>query len=328
MSTEETQQVEEIGTEVEQQDSTITEELEAGIKGEQPEIEITDEDIAAELEAVKEALQPPPKWDRRYKDAFADLGSVEKGREYQQAMLDLYTEQQGYATQIEQERAALRRFADPLREALDPYQQMIAASGASPDQMVRQAMGLVMSLSQNPQGTILGLARKAGIDLTQLGENAPYVDPETQKLRDELTAWKRESQQREMRQAQESRARLEAQVNADLNAFASAKDEQGTLKHPHIELEAVQRWMTTFIKGDSSISLDEAYQAACKQCPEVAQAEADAKAAREAATRAAKAKKEALAAQRVSGKPGVEAAPEGSIEDELKKQFRAQSQAA
>lgn len=331
MSTEETQQAE--STEETQQVSeevTLEQDIETSIKGNDvEEIEVTDEEITAELEAMQaeaNPLDPPPKWDRRYKDAFADLGKVEKGRAYQQAMIDLYTEQQGYATQIEQERSQLRKFAEPLQAALEPFNQFITASGATPDQMVRQSLALAMRLQQDPKGTILGLAQRANINLNELGENAPYVDPHAQRLEEQIRRMRAEQQAEKEQSLRAHQQRVMAETEQQVQTFRGAKDEQGKPKYPHVDL--VEGEMAMLIRGNPNLSLEDAYNQACKLSDQVAQAEESRKRAEEAARKAAKAKKEQLAAKRVDGKPGIDKPSEGDLEDDIRKIYRQQQQAA
>lgn len=337
MSTEETQQDQAVTEETQQvsEETTIEQDIEANLKesaGEETladpagDIEVTDEEIEAELAALNtETLNPPPKWDRRYKEAFEDLGKVEGGSAYQQAMIDLYNDQQGYATQIEQERAQLRKFAEPLQGALEPYQQFIAQSGATPDQMIRQAMGLVMRLSQNPQATIQGLAQRAGIDLNQIGQDAPYVDPQVQQLEAEMRRMKQSQLHERQKQMEQWQQQQVAQIQQQIDTFTKATDDNGNPKYPHLEL--VEGEMAMILKGNPNVSLEDAYSKACKLSDEVTQAQEAQNKAREAARKAAKAKKEAAAAQRVSGQPGVDAPTDESIEDTIRKAWREQQAA-
>ena len=314
------------------EETTLEQELEANLTTEEPivtegseapEIEVTDEDIAAELAAMEPGLEPNPMWAREYRERFAKLGELEGGREYQQAMLDLYGETQGEATRRQQEAAELRKFAEPIQQALEPYQNFIASTGQTPDAMVRNALALAMRLSQDPQATLQGLAQRAGIDLTQLGENAPYVDPETQRLRDEVTAIRRQQAQREQHAMQQQRQQVIANIDNQLRTFQEAKDEQGNSLYPHLKI--VENQMATLIRGNPQMSLEDAYHNACKLTPEVAEAEAKEQERREAARKAAIARKEKLAAQRVTGNPGTSTPVEGSLEDEITKNLRAKA---
>jgi hypothetical protein len=276
-------------------------------------------------------IDPPPKWDKRYKEVFSEWAGLERGREYQEAMLELYNKNQGYTTQVEQERAALRGYVQQWDQVISPYEQMIASTGATPDAFVRQALGLTMQLQHNPRETILRLAQGAGLDLNQLQQEQPYIDPQVKSLQDRLNAMQESWQQRERRQAQEYAQRVEHEVTQQIGAFADAPDESGSPLHPH--LDAVHPIMAELIHGREAqrrsnpglppLSLDEAYERACKISPDIGmQSEAERR-AKDVAARSAKAKKATEAAKRVSGKrTGPDNSVEDSVEDEIRKLWR------
>lgn len=301
---------------------TLDESIERSLAGE-PEV--------IEPETVLEPLEPPPKWDKRYKEVFQKWNELPEGRNYQEAMLELYNQGQGYTTKVEQERAQLRDYYERMDSVIQPYQQLIAMTGATPDQFIRQAMGLTMQLQQNPRETILRLAQSAGIDLSQVGQDQPYVDPTVKALQQQLQALQQQDVQRQQRQAYEMRERVRTESEQQLNAFASAQDESGQPLHPH--LDTVQETMAELIRGReaqrqyqpglASMTLDEAYERACKLSPEVAQAVESQKAAKEAAARHAKAKKEQEAAKRVTGKKtGADRAGDESLEETIRASMR------
>jgi len=300
--------------------------------------ELAAPDIAEEVTEELPPLEPFPKWDKRYKDVFSELGTIpERGREYQQAMHDLYKEQQGYATKVEQERAeALRRAqqADVYNQAIAPYQQMILNSGATPDVFIRQALGLASQLENDPRETLLRLAQRAGVDLAQATQDQPYIDPQVKALQDELRQLRDSVTQREQRQAAEFQQRALAEINNEIGTFASAQDDSGNPLHPHFE--TVQPVMAELIHGRevqrrnnpalASLTMQEAYERACKLSPEVEQAGESERKAKEAAKRAAEAKKAADASKRVAGKhTGKDASGEEDIKAEILKNLRKQA---
>lgn len=287
------------------------------------------EEIVEDLEPeiIEEPpLAPPSKWDGRYKQVFEEWGKHPNGRTWQQAMLDYEREQKGYLTQIEQERAGLRRMAEPLQQAIQPYNDMIAMSGMTPDAAIRMGLGLMMSLKQNPRDTLVQLAQRSGLDLSQIAQDVPYVDPQVQNLQQEMQRLRETYRQREERQAQERLHQVQSEIDQQLNSFANAKDESGNPKFTHFAIPEVQEEMAAQIRGFPNLSLEEAYSRACRIRPEVAQADEHAKRVKEAAQRAAKAKKEQEAARRVAGKyPGEEPVSAESLEAEILKHVRQQA---
>lgn len=319
-----------MSTEDQQATASLSEDIEKNIQSEIPAEEpVIDEPEIEEIVDIEEPpLEPPNKWDRRYKEVFEEWGKHPNGRKWQESILDYYKENQGYATQLEQERARYRQQAETWEQVLQPYQQMIAMAGVTPDHFARQAMGLAMQLQQNPRDTLVQLAQRAGIDLNQLVQDQPYVDPQVSTLQQEVQRMRREQVQREQRQAQEQVIRIQSEIDQQLRSFANAKADNGDPKYPHFSIQEVQDEMAAIIRGRPDTSLEDAYARACREVPEVAQAEAKQKQIKEAAARAAKAKKEAEAARRVPGKySGEEPVAEGSLEADILKNYR-KSQAA
>lgn len=313
---------------------SIVKNINPGI-GDSPDVtepDVTEPEIGLEPEFEPEIddipLDPPNKWDRRYKEVFEEWGKHPNGRQWQETILDYYKENQGYATQLEQDRARYRQQAESWGQVIQPYEQMIAMAGTTPDNFVRQAMGLAMQLQQNPRDTLLQLAQRANIDLNQLVQEQPYVDPQVQNLQTQMQRLQETYRQREQRQAQEQVQRIQSEIDQQLHSFAQAKADNGDPKFPHFSIPEVQEEMAAFIRGRPDLSLEDAYARACREVPEVSQAEERQKRLKDAAARAAKAKKEADAARRVPGKyPGDEPVSEGSLQADILKNLR-KSQAA
>ncbi len=118
-------------------------------------------------------------------------------------------------------------------------------------------------------------------------------------------------------QQQEAQAH---QVEQQISKFATAKDPQGALLHPHFE--QVRDQMIGLLKGRLANDLETAYTMAVGMTPDLVQAEQKAKAQQEAAQKAARAEKEKDAARRPSGKPGGDDKPKDfrkAIESEVRK---------
>lgn len=327
-------------TEELQQESSLADDLAANVSydDESPEVEATDEAPEAEavaeaIEEAIEALEPPPKWDRRYKEVFSSWTAsgedgnpmYPNGREWQEAMLELYNSNQSYATKVEQERAEAKKKAEQYENYLrqisgvvSPYQQFLNESGMTPDLAMRQGLGLLQSLKQDPKSTMLRLAREHNVDLQSALSEQPWQSPESKEietLKQKLAEFERNSLRTQQEQAAARMQASRAETAKQINAFAEAKDESGNLKHPY--LETVQEQMATLIYGREQMrqtnpnmpkmGLDEAYEAACKLNPEVAQAEAERSEKARLAQKDAEAKKAVSAAKHVkSGSAGKE----------------------
>jgi len=306
------------------------------------------EDLAEEgelptEEEVFEALEPPTKWDNRYKEVFNEWGQHENGRAWQQAIIDQYNEGQGYTTKVEQERAEYLKARDEYQnyingwnEVLSPYDRMFTDSGQGPDQFVRQGLGLLQQLRADPQKTLQNLARDANIDLTSLQIEQQYEDPSARKIREleqRLNNEARERHAAQQRQAEEALQQRQMDNRNRITAFAEATDDSGNLAHPH--LEAVQQTMAELIQGREaqrqrdpslpSLELGEAYERACRLDDQIAQASTKEADRRNLAKKNAAAKKASGAAKRVAGGSSSKGSSKLTLKQEITKNIRAQA---
>lgn len=293
------------------------------VEVDEAEPEVDETEIEAEPAEDFEPLEPPPKWDRRYKEVFAELAQLpEKGRTYAEAMRDLWKEQQAYATKVEQERAEFQKRVSSWDEVLNPYQNQFVEAGVTPQQVVRQMLGLTTQLNRDPKGTIQRLAERAGIDLANLNQDAPYVPPELRQAQTELQQVRQQLQEMQRAQQQSQYGSALQQIES----FRSAKDESGNLLRPHFD--KVKDLMTLKIQRREASNLDEAYQQVCESLGLDQQKQANAQ-VDETARRAALAKKAKDAAKKPVTRAGKRDAEESeSFEDDLRKQYRKMAKAS
>lgn len=305
-----------MNTEELQQDSSLAEDLQANLV-----VEGEPEQEAAEAAEQLEALEPPPKWDKRYKEAFQAWSAVPNGRDIQKTVIDLYNEQQGYATKVEQERAELRKryeqyeqFVRPVSAALQPYQQLINELGATPDQMIRQGLGLMQALRNDPKGTLERLLRESRVELGK-PEEQPWVDPQVAELRNELNRIRREQRQIQEMAIRNQRGRVIQEVNAQLQAFVEAKDESGEQLHPHVSNPQVEKFMAALVKD--GWSLDEAYAKACYAIDEVRETTMKSREAARLKAAEKEAKQAKEASKRTKTGSAGKAQPERSLREDI-----------
>jgi len=242
------------------------------------------------------AYEPPSMWSKEYKDVFNEWGQLERGREYQKAMLELYGNTQSYVTQREQEAARYRQQVEQWNSVIEPYKQQLDLRGMEPAAFVRQVMGYYQQLNQNPATTIRQLAQNYNLDLASLGADEPYRSPSEIANMQQTAMIQRQLQNVLQQQRQGEFQRLHQQIDT----FASETDASGNPLRPYFE--QVKDTMTKLIRGGTASGLNDAYDMACKLSPELmAQAEAQ-RAAAETARKAADAKKAKTASIRATGK--------------------------
>lgn len=251
-------------------------------------------ETAAEQE-VREALEPPSMWSKEYKDVFNEWGQLERGYDYQKAMVELYGQTQAHVTQKEQEAAQFRRQAEEWNSVFQPFQQQLNLQGSSPPAFMRQLLGYYQQLNSNPASTILQLAKNYNLDLATIGQDAPYQSPSEVAQQRRIEQLERAYQ---MNMVQARDAELD-RLNTQIETFASETDASGNPKRPYFE--QVKDTMTKLISGGAASGLNDAYDMACKLSPELmAQAEAQ-RVAQETARKAADAKKAKAASSRPTG---------------------------
>jgi len=259
------------------------------------------EEVTEELQAEAEpdpepAYEPPSMWSKEYKDVFNEWGQLERGREYQKAMLDLYGQTQGYVTQREQEAARYRQQVEQWNSVFEPFQQQMNLRGVEPATFTRQLLSYYQQLNQNPAAVIQQLAQNYNLDLANLGADAPYRSP-TELAQEQRLAQLERTLQQNLQQARQGEFQ---RLHQQIDTFASETDASGNPLRPYFE--QVKDTMTKLIRGGTASGLNDAYDMACKLSPELmAQAEAQ-RAAAESARKAADAKKAKTASIRATGK--------------------------
>lgn len=259
--------------------------------------EAPDAELAPEEELPPEpAYEPPSMWSKEYRDVFNEWGQLERGREYQKAMLDLYGNTQAHVTQKEQEAARYRQQVDQWNSVFEPFQQQMNLRGVEPAAFTRQLLSYYQQLNQNPAATIQQLAQNYNLDLANLGAEAPYRSP-AEVAHEQRLAQLERTIQNNLAQARQGEMQ---RLNQQIETFASETDASGEPLRPYFE--QVKDTMTKLIRGGTASGLSDAYDMACKLSPELmAQAEAR-RVQNETARKAAEAKKAKTASIRATGK--------------------------
>lgn len=258
------------------------------------------------------ALEAPSIWKQAHRDIFGRFASDPERRELLQAWQDQWKESEGHLTRKQQEFADFRRNAEPLLEVIKPYSQYWAQQGMNPAQGITQVLSYAEALANNPAAVLPQLAEMYGVDLRQLVAEQPYVDPEVAALKRQLA----EIQQERQSWAQQQQHQQHNRIAQEIQAFQAATDEQGNPKAPHFD--RVFDRMLGLARGGLAQSIDDAYRMAVSLDPDLQAEIAQANAARDAAARAAEAKKAVEASKTVQGKSSTDGPPPAmSLRDEL-----------
>lgn len=206
-----------------------------------------------------------------------------------------------------------------LRNVLAPYADMYRQYNVDPRQHIGSLLGmhkmLLTGSPQDKQELVLGLAKQFGVELGQ--QTIPdYIDPELDKVRQELATLRRE-QQAYFAQTQEAKI---SKATEEVEKFAS------DTKNAYFS-ELVND-IAELIEGSKrqgkQLSLPEAYEKAIWLNPSTRakeqarlQTEALEKQKKESAERAAKAAKATAANIRTSSKAVSDTTPTGTMDDTL-----------
>jgi len=225
----------------------------------------------SELEAAPEATpalatpaeapwEPPAftaRWSENARNAIKEFGTATHNRKYLEPILGQFEEHNKRYTQHQQEFSDYRKNIDPVYSVLQPLEQTYRLQGMSlqqgvsqlvegakfvatdPDQAFPYFAG--MYRPRNPADAVLGIAQAWGVDLGNLVQEQPYVDPTYKALIDplqrELAEVRQFTEQQRQVQAQEQvRARQHQQqlIVEKLKELEEQKDEAGNLRFAHL----------------------------------------------------------------------------------------------
>lgn len=261
---------------------------------------------AAGVAEVEEALFPPTAWSKDRRALFDQIGQMgQEGveltpRQVQQFAMDLFKEEQSRAgTAVEEARISKERLQNFENATADLHQSW-AMQNMSPENGLARLVAFESWMMNDPGQAIQWVANLAGLDLRQLVEAQPYMDPEVLQLRNEMA----HNRQRMDRQDQQvSREQTEA-VLSEVVKFEEAKDKAGNLAHPYFK--EVVGLMIAMTQGAAAqgiqVDVDQIYNLACQQTPGVQDRYNDDIARVQAATTTAQTVKAAATAQKSEGK--------------------------
>lgn len=262
----------------------------------------------------------PPGWAKNWKEpsrkALEQLYANEANRPHWDPIQKELDGAYGYIGRRDQEFAQYRNKLDPVWETVAPLEQIYGLQGMS----LQQGLGQLIQAGQflaaqpddafpyfaqsyrpnEPAKVLQALAKQWGADISQLGQDAPYVDPQISAiltpLQQEVQALKQQQYQARMMQQQQYQRGLLSHVEQ----FENAKDESGNPLYPHYERVADK--MIGILNGKLAESLEDAYEMAVNLDKELAAEIAQKRAQEEAAARQAAAEKAIGASKTVAGK--------------------------
>lgn len=287
------------------------------------------------------AMQPGPKSEPQKQDRAPQSWKPETREHWAAIPNEVKAEivrREGEFTRVLQETAEARRFSDAVMKTIAPYEMFIKAENASPLQAIDNLMstaarlrtGTAPELAQLMSGLIqqFGVGRFGpgfveSLDQALVGQT-PQVDPREQAIRRQLeqeiapvrqfmTEMQQAKQQQEMMQQQAAGSEVQGFL-ANHEFAMDVKDDMADL----IELAS---------KRGREMSLEEAYDRACRAHPEIGKIFAKRDQASQAASRNQVAQKARAASVSVGGAPtpGPSGSSSADLRSALESAFSAQS---
>lgn len=232
-----------------------------------------------------------------------------------------------------------RKQFDPIAGIVGQMSQQYQLQGMSLEQGLGQMWAISQRLAQDPDSTLawlgtqfkprnpqqaaMQLAQAWGLNLGELAQGQPYVDPVVAR---QLHETQSQLQRMQQAQAQQQQAAQQQQYQAliqHITAFEQAKDASGNLKYPFAT--EVGQEIGMILQMGKANSLEQAYEMATKYHPKAQEdrQKAAEKAAREAAARTTSDAEQARAAGRnVNGKPTQRSHAPASMLDAIKQAQR------
>lgn len=266
------------------------------------------------------AAAPPPfdipqNFPHAYRPSLEALSKEQAARQHAEAWLKHFRESESFIGRLKENYAGLKQAYDPLNQVLQPYVEGWQRNGVQPAQAVQQLMAWGNFIASNPQQGLRELAKYYNVNLDQLVQEEPYVDPAVAgrvSALDQKLSQVTQFLQGTMMQQQQQRQNAVVQ---HIRAFESETDANGQPKHPHFQRVAEN--VIRAVQSGFAQDLESAYQFAVRNDPELMK-EIEAEKARAAAAKsAADAQRAAAASRQVTGKGGADKPAQKSLRDDL-----------
>lgn len=228
------------------------------------EAETASENTEAEPEASTESeddieLNVPEHWSEQDKTEFAGIKDRKTALSFVERR---YKEMESGVTKKFQEIASIRKKGEALEEVLAQHRGEYNLHGMDDVAAVRQLFTIYSNLKSNPQGTIQWLANQYGVELGN-SEEGRNPDPALLTLNKRIE----ELQRQQSQSTQQLHLRTQQELQTQIDAFKSAKDEGGNLKHPHFD--DVRTTMGQLIQSGLATNMDDAYTKAVSLRPDL-----------------------------------------------------------
>ncbi len=213
----------------------------------------------------------PGQWKKELQPAWEKPGghSPEEWLQIQEEALRRETEHSANATNLQKRIQELEPTHRGFTELLNPYKDTLARRGIEPLALMKQLLAMAEYADRDFPGFVNEQARMRGLNLASLIQSQDSQTPADPKVM-ELERQLQQLTQTIQSSQQQSRQQTQSQIQAQVESFQSARNEDGSPKHPHFERVKVK--MGHLMAADAKLTLDQAYKDACFADPEVREA--------------------------------------------------------
>lgn len=187
-------------------------------------------------EGTEAPVIAPISWSAEEKQVFAKLP-----RELQEKVVERERQRDGFVQRKSQELSAtLRDYSDAV-PVIDAEHQRLISRGLnlSKGQMLNALIQGQQYMDQNPEAAIRQLAESYGVNLSQLSESAPVVDPRTNQLAAQVAQYQSHFAQLQAQQQQQ----YEQYLVGTVESFKTAKNDKGQPLYPYANDPAFENLM-------------------------------------------------------------------------------------
>lgn len=255
------------------------------------------------------------RWSEPARQALKAIAGIQHNKGHIDPILKQIEEMNLFNGKREQEYGEYKKSADPVYQVLKPLESNYRMQGMTLEQGVSQLVEGAkfvatdpdqafpyfagMYRPRSPAQAVQAIAQQWGVDLGQIVQEQPYIDPSVKALvtplqqeLDRLRQFQSE-QQASMQQAErQQQQEIQERIIRELESLEKATDESGNLRYPYLNHNGVFERMLGLKNAGVVQDFDQAYQASVNLDPELSKESA--KAAEQRAIQEATAKSERI----------------------------------
>jgi len=226
-------------------------------------------ELPTEQTPAPEADKPVPmlaSWTAQQRADFAKLP-----KEAQQIVYERGRDMEAHFSRTTQHLSQQINAYNDLNQVLAPYEKAWNLNGVSRVPVIKQLLEAQEFINSDPHGAIRWIAETTGVNLAEVAQGAPQVDPQYLSMQQQLAQMQQYIQQQE----QQTQSYVLNNATAEINSFASETNADGSPLRPHLQqiYQEMQPIVADLRSQNPQAShraiLNEAYERACWANPTI-----------------------------------------------------------